>query len=108
MHREPSCHLPGTSCPKTSLGHVLSCRRISDYRINAKQSVRSPQLGKTLARLVRWTYLQDTLRNDAASGGIEIKPCWRANNTRSALLFKLNDCIMWCLWNSMVFSLKFR
>jgi hypothetical protein len=36
----------------------------------------------------------------------EIRPRFRANNTTSALLFRLKTSMMWCLWNSTVFLLK--
>ncbi len=37
--------------------------------------------------------------------GSEINPCFKANKTRAALLSRLKAFMMWCLWNSTVFSL---
>src|ERR1700755_1862995 len=47
------------------------------------------------------------LAGSVVSEGIVIRSCLSANSTSSALLFRPNDCMMWCLWNSIVFSLRF-
>jgi hypothetical protein len=65
--------------------------------------------GKPSKPLGRWTQLQNGLMSYCgSSGGIAIRPRCRANKTSSALLLRLNACMMWCLWNSTVLSLKFR
>ena len=49
-----------------------------------------------------------TVGKVSGSGLTTIKPRLTPNRTRSALFLMLNVSMMWCLWNSTVFSLKLR
>ena len=87
---------------------LLSSAAAVSQRLSGRRLPLSQNAKWDLKQYLRIAPLGESLGGSKANDQGEIRWRLRAKRISSALFFRLNDSMMWYLWNITVFSLTFR